>query len=159
MIFPEVFSMRWRYRQNTELITSSALSWVKVSRDSGADLDPLREMGANLIRFNFIWEAAEPEPGVYDQSYFDYYDRVIQWAWEHGMYVLIDFHKCITPLFCGVMQSLQRVAIQLTARSKSPSHYHLRLPLRCTQSFPASTPLSSEPPRYPQRQAAAYHAR
>lgn len=60
---------------------------------SAADLDPLRDMGANLIRFNFIWEAAEPELGVYDQSYFDYYDRVIQWAWERGMYVLIDFHN------------------------------------------------------------------
>lgn len=57
------------------------------------DLDPLRDMGANLIRFNFIWEAAEPLPGVYDETYFDYYDRVIQWAAERGMYVLIDFHN------------------------------------------------------------------
>lgn len=60
---------------------------------SATDLDPLRDMGANLIRFNFIWEAAEPEAGVYDQSYFDYYDRVLNWAWERGMYVLIDFHN------------------------------------------------------------------
>lgn len=60
---------------------------------TAADLDPLYDGGANLIRFNFIWEAAEPEPGVYDQSYFDYYDRVIQWAWDRGIYVLIDFHN------------------------------------------------------------------
>lgn len=60
---------------------------------SSTDLDPLRDMGANLIRFNFVWEAAEPEPGVYDQTYFDYYDRVVQWAWERGIYVLIDFHN------------------------------------------------------------------
>ena len=35
------------------------------------DLDPLWAMGANFIRFNFVWEAAEPLPGVYDQAYFD----------------------------------------------------------------------------------------
>ncbi len=57
------------------------------------DLDPLQDMGANLVRFNFIWEAAEPQAGVYDEAYFDYYDRVIQWAWARGMYVLIDFHN------------------------------------------------------------------
>ena len=60
---------------------------------SGADLDPLQAVGANLVRLNFIWEAAEPEPGLYNQAYFDYYDRVIHWAWERGMYVLIDFHN------------------------------------------------------------------
>lgn len=57
------------------------------------DLDPLWQMGSNLLRFNFVWEAAEPLPGVYDEAYFDYYDRVINWAWERGMYVLIDFHN------------------------------------------------------------------
>lgn len=57
------------------------------------DLDPLWAMGANFIRFNFVWEAAEPLPGVYDQAYFDYYERVVNWAWARGMYVLIDFHN------------------------------------------------------------------
>lgn len=61
--------------------------------EAAEDLDPLAELGVNLIRFNFIWEAAEPERGLYDESYFDYYDRVIEWAWERGMYVLIDFHN------------------------------------------------------------------
>ena len=60
---------------------------------SAADLDPLQAVGTNLIRFNFIWEAAEPEPGMYDQDYLDYYDRVIRWARQRGMYVLIDFHN------------------------------------------------------------------
>ena len=60
---------------------------------SGADLDILQEMGANLIRLNFVWEAAEPELGIYDARYFDYYDRVVNWAWARGMHVLIDFHN------------------------------------------------------------------
>lgn len=60
---------------------------------SGSELDPLEALGVNLIRFNFVWEAAEPELGQYDESYFEYYDRVINWAWERGMYVLIDFHN------------------------------------------------------------------
>lgn len=61
--------------------------------ESADELDILHEMGANLIRLNFVWEAAEPEPGFYNPDYFDYYDRVIHWAWERGMHVLIDFHN------------------------------------------------------------------
>lgn len=57
------------------------------------DLDPLWQMGSNLLRLNFVWEAAEPEKGQYNEEYFRYYDQVIQWAWERGMYVLIDFHN------------------------------------------------------------------
>ncbi len=60
---------------------------------SAAELDVLADMGANLIRFNFIWEAAEPEEGVYDESYFEYYHQVVNWAWERGIYVLVDFHN------------------------------------------------------------------
>lgn len=60
---------------------------------SANELDILQDMGANLIRLNFVWEAAEPEPGFYDPDYFDYYDRVIDWAWQRGMHVLIDFHN------------------------------------------------------------------
>ncbi len=60
---------------------------------SASELDPLAELGVNLLRFNFIWEAAEPEPGQYDESYFEYYDRVVNWAWERGIYILIDFHN------------------------------------------------------------------
>jgi hypothetical protein len=60
---------------------------------AATDLDPLYRHGANFLRFNFVWEAAEPEKGVYDEAYFAYYDRVIQWAWARGLYVLIDFHN------------------------------------------------------------------
>ena len=57
------------------------------------DLDPLLQTGANFLRFNFVWEAAEPLPGIYDDAYLDYYAQVVDWAWERGMYVLIDFHN------------------------------------------------------------------
>src|SRR3990167_7356398 len=60
---------------------------------SETELDILQDMGANLIRLNFVWEAAEPEPGFYDPDYFAYYDRVVNWAWQRGMHVLIDFHN------------------------------------------------------------------
>jgi hypothetical protein len=60
---------------------------------SPADLEPLERVGTNLLRFNFVWEAAEPMQGVYDEGYFDYYDRVINWAADQGMYVIIDFHN------------------------------------------------------------------
>jgi len=58
-----------------------------------SDLDILQEVGANLVRLHFNWEAAEPQEGRYDQSYLDYYNQVIEWAWARGLYVIIDFHN------------------------------------------------------------------
>ncbi len=58
-----------------------------------ADLDVLQEAGVNLLRLHFSWEAAESERGQYDESYFEYYDQLVEWAWEREIYVIIDFHN------------------------------------------------------------------
>ena len=58
-----------------------------------ADLDLLPALGINVIRLLFTWEAYEPQPGVYDQSYIDYYAQVARWAWERGIYTVVDFHQ------------------------------------------------------------------
>ncbi len=60
---------------------------------SGSDFDVLQESGVNLLRLHFNWEAAEAVRGVYDESYFEYYEQLVQWAWERGIYVIIDFHN------------------------------------------------------------------
>lgn len=58
-----------------------------------AMLDPLQDWGVNVIRLLFTWEAYEPEPGQYNANYMNYYTNVVNWAWERGMYVIVDIHQ------------------------------------------------------------------
>jgi endoglycosylceramidase len=57
------------------------------------ELDILKEAGVNLLRLHFSWEAAEPVQGQYDESYFEYYDKLVNWAWNRDIHVIIDFHN------------------------------------------------------------------
>src|SRR5215471_18092902 len=55
--------------------------------------DPLSQLGMNAIRLLFNWEAYEMQLGVYDDSYLAYYATAADWAWQHGLYVMVDFHQ------------------------------------------------------------------
>jgi len=57
-----------------------------------SDCVRMREMGFNLIRLPVNWSALEPEMDVFDDTYFDNIDGVLQCAADAGIYVLIDFH-------------------------------------------------------------------
>ncbi|KAI8813208.1 glycoside hydrolase superfamily [Cladochytrium replicatum] len=51
-------------------------------------------LGSNVARLLFNWEAYEgAAPGVYDESYLEYYAGVAQALWDRGMYVIVDFHS------------------------------------------------------------------
>lgn len=60
---------------------------------SGAQLDPLPGWGINTLRLLFTWEAFEPTRCNYDASYLAYYEQVVTWARERGLYVMVDFHQ------------------------------------------------------------------
>jgi len=55
--------------------------------------DPLAGWGMNVVRLLFTWEAYEPEKGVYDQSYLDYYASAVDAAASRGLAVIVDFHQ------------------------------------------------------------------
>lgn len=56
-------------------------------------LDPLPKFGINALRLLFIWEALEPTRCQYSDAYMDYYEQVVQWAEQRGLYVIVDFHQ------------------------------------------------------------------
>jgi endoglycosylceramidase len=56
-------------------------------------LDPLPGWGVNTLRLLFTWEAFEPSPCQYDESYLQYYQQVVQWAAQRNLYVVVDFHQ------------------------------------------------------------------
>jgi endoglycosylceramidase len=54
---------------------------------------PLAAWGLNVVRLLFTWEAYEPQPGQYDDSYLSYYRAAVEAAAAQGIYVLVDFHQ------------------------------------------------------------------
>jgi len=56
-------------------------------------LDPLRAWGWNLVRLVLQWEAAEPEPGKYDDAYLDDMIALAQAAHARGLHVIVDLHQ------------------------------------------------------------------
>jgi endoglycosylceramidase len=55
--------------------------------------DPLRGWGMNVVRLLFTWEAYEPSPGVYDETYMEYYRAAVDGAASRGLHVIVDFHQ------------------------------------------------------------------
>jgi len=58
-----------------------------------AVFEPLPGFGFNVVRLLFTWEAYEPEMGMPDASYLDYYEAAARAAWARGLYVIVDFHQ------------------------------------------------------------------
>jgi len=57
------------------------------------DFAPLGGWGFNTVRLLFTWEAFEPEPGVYDFAYLDYYRQMVSWAARYDLFVIADIHQ------------------------------------------------------------------
>lgn len=57
------------------------------------DLDVLCDLGFNVIRLLFVWEAFEPSRGHYDEQYLGNLVAVASAAWERGLATIIDIHQ------------------------------------------------------------------
>ena len=56
-------------------------------------LDVLPDLGVNVVRLLFIWEAFEPERDKYDESYLAYYTNLVDALGARGMHVIVDIHQ------------------------------------------------------------------
>eukprot|EP00392_Amoebophrya_sp_AT5.2_P004903 g4912.t1 len=58
--------------------------------------------GFTFFRLLVTWEAVEPEkPGVYDEEYLDYVQKLVTRAGEYGIAVFIDFHQDVWSRYTG----------------------------------------------------------
>lgn len=64
--------------------------------------DRLSAWGFNMVRLTLFWEAIEPEPGLYDQSYLDYLAELVSQASQRNIYLLLDMHQDLySRWLCG----------------------------------------------------------
>ncbi|NLG27289.1 MAG: glycoside hydrolase family 5 protein, partial [Chloroflexi bacterium] len=51
------------------------------------------EWGFNLVRLGVIWDALEPQPGVYDEAYLAQTAALLDACATHGLYAMLDMHQ------------------------------------------------------------------
>ncbi len=65
-------------------------------------LDRLARWGFNVLRFLVTWEGLEPKgPGLYDDEYYDYIERIVAKASARGLKVFIDPHQDVWSRWTG----------------------------------------------------------
>jgi hypothetical protein len=64
--------------------------------------DRLRRWGMNFLRFLVTWEAVEHDgPGVYDEAYLDYLEKIAAKAGEYGLSLFVDPHQDVWSRWTG----------------------------------------------------------
>lgn len=59
----------------------------------------LKRWGFNVIRLGVIWDAVEPEPGMYDREYLERLRGFIRMARRYDLYVYLDMHQDLFTAF------------------------------------------------------------
>lgn len=57
------------------------------------DFKLLRDWGFNVVRLGLIWDAVEPEPGVYNEAYLDWIESMLDLCARYGIYAFLDMHQ------------------------------------------------------------------
>ncbi|OUS27379.1 hypothetical protein A9Q99_15395 [Gammaproteobacteria bacterium 45_16_T64] len=91
---------------------------------SSVMFDPLPEWGINTLRLLFTWEAFEPTRCDYEEAYLAYYEQVVEWAAEQGLYVIVDFHQDAFSRFSvkGCGEGFPAWAVTSTVPLKEPDN-------------------------------------
>lgn len=66
------------------------------------DFDYLNAWGMNIVRLGAMWNAVEPERGVYNATYIHVLKDLVDNMGKNGIYTLLDFHQDLfSEHFCG----------------------------------------------------------
>ena len=69
---------------------------------SQKDIDDLVTWGFNWVRLGVMWDSVEVERGVYNHTYLDEVDKLINKLGEHGIYTMVDAHQDVgARAICG----------------------------------------------------------
>lgn len=67
-----------------------------------AELDDLVKWGFNFVRLGVMWEAVERSPNVYNETYLNEIEGLINRLGEKGIYTLVDAHQdVLARKICG----------------------------------------------------------
>ena len=58
-----------------------------------SDAAYLRSLGFTAIRVGVLWEALEPQPGVYDDAYLNHIAGTVNLLRRYGIVSILDFHQ------------------------------------------------------------------
>ncbi|TNV80325.1 hypothetical protein FGO68_gene10517 [Halteria grandinella] len=67
-----------------------------------AEIKGLSEWGFNVVRLGIMWQAVEVAPGVYNETYMDEMEALINKMGSYGIYSLVDGHQdAVSNNTCG----------------------------------------------------------
>lgn len=66
------------------------------------DIDNLHKWGMNFVRLGVTWESVERQPGVYNETYLDEVEKLINKLGDKGIHTLVDMHQdVLSRQTCG----------------------------------------------------------
>jgi endoglycosylceramidase len=58
--------------------------------------------GIDAMRVPFTWAALEPSSGATSEAWLSMYAELLESAWSHGIYAVVDFHQDVySEVYCG----------------------------------------------------------
>ena len=125
------------YRPGNSLATPAILlDWQSASfvgrpfplLEAADHLDRLVRWGFNLVRLLVTWEGLEPTgPGLYDETYYDYIEQIVDLAGQRGIRVFIDPHQDVWSRWTGgdgaPAWTLDAVGLNLATLHRSGAAY------------------------------------
>ncbi|MFN8267619.1 MAG: cellulase family glycosylhydrolase [Chitinophagales bacterium] len=60
-----------------------------------------KEFGFNFVRYLILWDAIEPQKGVFDETYLDKVEERVNWYTSRGMHVMLDMHQDLYSIVFG----------------------------------------------------------
>lgn len=66
------------------------------------DIEDMVKWGFNFVRLGVMWEAVERAPGVYNQTYLEEVEKLINKLGARGIYTMVDAHQDVfARSICG----------------------------------------------------------